>query len=293
MSEELKNIFINNSTQLWTLLAVIVGGLCSFFSTFLIESYKLKYELRQKHLNQILVPYCTTIENNLRLLNRISNNYNSRYSNDINYKECIDDLENLKNLFEYLSAEKRIYLSKSMIYKLNNYKTLVDLFYIQFESDYKDVFSNYEMSLLRSLDLEKFKILRCNKISIFSKNEYKIKFFILNNFNFDLFDNVTAIHFINDIYDSHILFDIDIENEKDYWKAINSGISDIQDLYDEDHENLELACNILDHLSTLSKNCSLYFENTRSAKQLTLIKNQLNLILKELIKKIDKLSKSI
>ena len=69
--EELKKFIIDNSAQIWTLISVVVGGIVTYISTSASEHRKNKRQAQKENLEQVLIPYCTCLEQTIARINQI------------------------------------------------------------------------------------------------------------------------------------------------------------------------------------------------------------------------------
>ena len=69
--EELKEFIIDTSTQIWTLVSVVVGGIVTYISTSASEHRKSKKQAQKENLEQVLIPYCTCLEQTIARINQI------------------------------------------------------------------------------------------------------------------------------------------------------------------------------------------------------------------------------
>lgn len=49
---EVKNFFINSSSQIWTLISVIIGGLVTYLATSAAEKRKYKRQVQKETMEQ-------------------------------------------------------------------------------------------------------------------------------------------------------------------------------------------------------------------------------------------------
>lgn len=67
--EVFKKLIIENLSQVWTLISVIIGGAVTYITTSALESKKIKQQLQKENLENVLIPYCTCLENTIEILN--------------------------------------------------------------------------------------------------------------------------------------------------------------------------------------------------------------------------------
>lgn len=96
----------------------------TYISTSATEKRKNKRQAQKENLEQVLVPYCTCLEKTVLKLNTIYQDPVKLYGQNA-FAEWI---VNLKKPLEYLESAKRMYLSKTMRQKLQDYKNAIENF---------------------------------------------------------------------------------------------------------------------------------------------------------------------
>ena len=61
----------DNSSPIWTLLSVIVGGIVTYISTTISETRKNKRQEQKEKVEEVLIPYCTSLEETVAKANNI------------------------------------------------------------------------------------------------------------------------------------------------------------------------------------------------------------------------------
>lgn len=129
--EEFRKYIIDNSAQIWTLVSVIVGGIVTYFSTSASEKRKNKRQAQKENLEQVLIPYCTCLEQTIAQINKIYQEPTELYAEQ-SFEKWINTLN---EPLMYLEAAKRVFLSQPMRQKLKNYKTTIDTFSTTIEQE--------------------------------------------------------------------------------------------------------------------------------------------------------------
>lgn len=289
--DEIKGFFIDNSSQLWTLFSVIIGGLITYVSTSATEKRKNKRQAQKEKLEEILVPYCTCLEETALTINTVYAIPHNLYSQSA----FLEWLNKIKKPISYLEAAKRLYLSKNTRGKLQSYKTAIEVFEQILENESTNCLIKYKHYI--SAKLEAFPNVPRSMLITFSMNkatESKTKISILNKQDFSLLWDFTCIDFVeNDEPENygHIPIKIseDIRNTRE---AINYGVMDISDVENSD---IELSCILLDFIDENIKKEEIkvlneIIDETRSAENLIKIVELLNSMTEDLIKEIDKIT---
>jgi hypothetical protein len=104
--------------KLITILAVCIGGVITFFTTIYINKITTKRNSLTKARDDVYVPLCIVIESLISSLS-ISNSIPILYEkSDVQQKIC--------KVFEYLSADKRIFLEKSIRNQLESLRDILN-----------------------------------------------------------------------------------------------------------------------------------------------------------------------
>lgn len=288
---ELKKFIIDNSTQIWTLVSVVVGGIVTYISTSASERRKNKRQAQKENLEQVLIPYCTCLEQTIAQINKIYQEPTALYAEQ-NFEEWINTLN---EPLVYLEAAKRVFLSQAMRQKLQNYKTTIDTFLIAIEQESTNCLIKYKGYL--SSKLQKFPNVPTPMLITFSMDKgtnTKVKIAIINKSNLSLINNFSAIDFVrNDDPENYQYTSVRLNEEiRNTWGAISYGIMDISDI---DDPEVELACILLDYIeeniSDEQEELNRIIDETQGADILRSIIDELNDMLNELVKSIDKITK--
>lgn len=288
--EELKKFIVDNSTQIWTLISVIIGGVVTYISTSATERRKNRRQAQKENLEQVLIPYCTCLEQTLVGINEIYQEPPTLFS-EVNFEKWINTLnEPLK----YLEAAKRVYLSKLMRKKLQGYKTSISNFSSVLEQECTNCLIHYKHYV--SSKLEHFPNVPQPMLITFSMNkdtDTKTKIAIINKSNLSLINNFSMIDFVrNDDPENYRHTSVSLNKEiRETWGAISYGVMDISDV---DDPEAQLSCILLDYIEekiTDEKDVlNKLIDETQSANLLLAIIDLLNDMLKELVKTIDKIT---
>ena len=287
--EELKNFIVDNSTQIWTLLSVVIGGLVTYISTSATEKRKNKHQSQKENLENILVPYCTCLEQTTIAISEIYQTPTKFY----NKEEFSKWIEDLKKPLEYLEAAKRLYLSKSVRQNLQQYKAITTNFENTLLNECTSSLIKYKSYIAKKL--EPFPNLPQSMLITFSMNEAtesKVKTSILTKQKITLLRNFTCIDFIqNDDPDNYRNTAISInDNIRNSWGAISYGVMDISDVSPEE----ELACILLDYIEENITNeeetLTAIIDETQCAEALIIMREKLDEMIKELFKIMDKIT---
>lgn len=285
---------IEGVDKLWTLISVAFGGLVTYISTSAAERRKNKHlELIEK-MTQILIPYCTCLEETIAAVKAvyISDDF---YRNANSYDKWICELkEPLKNL----NAAKRVFLSKKSRVVLQQYKDCLDNFEIVMKNEscncllkYKNYikkslinFPIYSRSISIEISMSDISILKL-KIAIIRRNLLSDSLSLINDF--------TAVNFIhNDDPDNYRTTTVCLNEEaRTTWGMINFGAINISDL---DNPNVELACSLLDYIAETTSDeknvLTNIIDETTGAILLGELVEMLESTRKQLSKEIDKIA---
>lgn len=286
---QISDFFINNSTQVWTLISVAFGGVVTYLSTSAAEKRKDKKSLQRDKMAQILIPYCTCLEETIENLGSIY------ICDDFYGQNDIDKwFEKLKKPVEYLSASKRVYLCKKSRILLEKYKESLYNFEIAINKECETcliAYKNYIADVLSS-----FPNVRTSMLILFGMRDVvsiKVKLAIIRKSNLSLIYDFSSIDFVhNDDPDNYQTTTVSLNEEaKSAWGAINCSVMDIGDIEDPE---IELACILLDFFSenVLSEKHELerIINRTTGSLLLNQINDDLVNIKKILIKQIDKIA---
>ncbi len=288
--EELKKFIIDNSAQIWTLISVVVGGIVTYISTSASEHRKNKRQAQKENLEQVLIPYCTCLEQTIARINQIYQEPAELFA-EHNFEKWISLLG---EPLVYLEAAKRIFLTQSMREKLKNYKVTIDIFSTTIEQECTNCLIKYKGYI--SSKLEQFPNVSTPMLITFSMDKgtnTKVKLAIINKSNLSLINNFSGVDFvINDDAENYRHTSVTLNEEiRNTWGAINYGVMDISDIEDPE---VELACILLDYIeeniSDEREALSRIIDETQGADMLRGIIDELNEMLNELIKTIDKIT---
>lgn len=288
--DELKKFFTDNSAQIWTLISVVFGGFVTYISTFAGEKRKNKCLAQSEKMTQILIPYCTCLEETIATANAI-------YSSDDFYKDgnSYDKwICELKKPLEYLNVAKRVFLSEKSRTSLQQYKACLDDFEIVMEKECCSCLIKYKNYIEKAII--NFPNIFGSMFVLFSMGDtstLKLKLAILKKAPLSLVNDFTAIDFIhNDDPDNYHKTSVYLSEEaRTTWGAIDYGAIDISDV---DNSNVELACILLDYIAettTDEKDVLMsIIDETTGAKLLRELVVMLNSSRNILIKEIDSIS---
>lgn len=285
-----KKFIIDNSAQIWTLVSVVVGGIVTYISTSASEHRKNKRQAQREKLEQILIPYCTCLEQTMVRIDEIYQEPSKLFA-EHNFKEWINSL---REPLVYLDAAKRVFLSQSMREKLKNYKVSVDTFSTVLEQECDNCLSKYKDNI--SFNLERFPNVPTPMSAIPFMDEStntKVKIAIINKDNLSLINNLADVCFVtNDDPEKFQCTSVALDKEiRNTWNEIHYGGMDISDIKEPD---VELACILLDYIeeniSYEQELLSTIIDETQSANILRGIIDELNKMQNELINIIDKIT---
>lgn len=277
----------NNSTQFWTLVSVMLGGMVTYVSTSMTEKRKNKWQFQREKMEEILLPYCTCIEQTIAVVKKMHNR--ADIHSEADFQQWRYDLSLPTN---YLSASKRVYLrtfSRKLLQKFNdqlsNFGQVLEketaLCLNQYKSYISKCIGDFDESsieIMYSMEkdaLTKLKIAIINKSDISLINQFKSYNFIYN----DDPDN-----------DNEISIDID-DDYRNTWSKISYGHISYEDILDD---NEKTACELLEYIDENVLNekeiLSQIIEKTNSSHLLKNIADTLEEIQRKLLKEIDKIA---
>lgn len=288
--EEFKKFIIDNSAQIWTLVSVAVGGIVTYISTSASEHCQNKRQAQKENLEQILIPYCTCLEQTIARINEIYQKPDELSAED-NFEKWVSLLH---EPFVYLEAAKRVFLSQSMREKLQNYKASVDTFSTAIEQECTNCLIKYREYL--SSKLVHFPNVPMPMLIMFSMDKVtntKVKIAIINKSNLSLIDNLADVDFVeDDDPENYQCISVTLNEEiRQTWSTINYGAMSISDV---EEPEVMLACilldfideNIFDEREVLGR----IIDETKSASILRGVIDELNEMQNELVKIIDKIT---
>lgn len=200
--------FSKNSTQIWTIISVIIGGLITYFSTLHIESKKMKMNKRSESATNVVIPCVLCLRDTRNKLISLRNKLN--HSNDIDLSE---ELHFLKEPLEFLNDERNYFipnlLRQNLIVYKSNLKSLSNT--LNNECDrYIDKYSAYLSN--------KLKIYLSNNIdctshpSFFNSVHKQVKLMLIKNKFISLKDSLKRITFIRKKFDPVLKFPYRVVN---------------------------------------------------------------------------------
>lgn len=261
--------------------AVIIGGLISFLATTKIEEKKYKRQQQRENLDNILIPFCTSVENTIK-------NFEKVEEKQIYLKNNLDEW---KFLLEYLIASKRVFLTKELKKLLSEYEELLKRFERNLEKEYEDFLKKYEIYIKNKL-MEYHSCLSVY-ISLNKKSEFMIKTLILyKQFNLTLIDYIDKVEFIyNDDPEKYKGFKCLLNDDnRDFYGAVSCNVLAIEDANDDEQKE---ACYLLEYMYGIKDkkdNMMEIIENYSSYDLLYKIKEMLVNIKKVLLKEIDRIT---
>lgn len=294
MEDFLKAFFIDNTTQIWTIISVLVGGLATYITTTAGEKKKSVLEFQRRKLETVLVPYCTCLEETLEKIQLSDNEKDITDSSD--FFETYE--ASLKKPSEYLKAAKRVYLSSKQRAELDMYANLVDQLIESLASDSHkcmDAYKNHLTHILKKFPGES----ASDAVSIYfmPKTSDYVKYALITQKEFSLKRKIQNISFYYDT-DGPAPFSGDFSLKKDIRSFLSNidwdiyGIDDIippedkadRVLYHRAYEMLEyLDQNTTDETAFLNHTVI----NAKSPKLFLSIVDILNLMIADLTKNID------
>lgn len=278
-SHKLYQFIQDNSTQIWTLFSVMLGGMVTYISTSMAEKRKNKRHFQREKMDQVLIPYCTCIENTIEIIKKI---YDSK---SICKKEEFKNwLESINKPSEYLSANKRVFLKSSSRKLLQNYKNQINDFQVTLDKEVTSCliqYKSYISGCLRGFNSESMDI----KILLNENSSTKLKKAIINKSEISLINQVESYNFIhNDDPDNYTEIKIDIDDEcREWWGRISCGDISYEDISDLE---VRIACELLEYID----------DNVEDEKEvISKIVNKMHSghILKNLIETLEKIQKNI
>lgn len=288
--EELKGFIIDNSTQIWTLVSVVVGGIVTYISTSASEHRKSKKQAQKENLEQILIPYCTCLEQTIARINQIYQEP-AELLTESNFENWISSL---REPLVYLKAAKRVFLSSSMREKLKNYSVSVDTFLATIEQESTDSlikYREYISSILKHFPNVPPAMLITLCMKEVATTKFKIS--IMNKSDLSLINNLTCVDFVRDDDPENYQYtSVSLNDEiRNTWSAINYGVIDISDI---EEPEVELACILLDYIAENipddREELRGIIDETQGASMLREVINELNEMQNELVRTIDKIT---
>lgn len=246
--------------------------------------------MQREKLEQILIPYCTCLEETIEKIHIIYLNDKRLYK-----KEYFQQWwNNLNKPLEYLYASKRIYLSEKCRELLKEYKIMLNHFERKLENEYELCLIKYKNYLISRLDeFENVGFSMWIQCSMDKITEYKVKIAIVNKKKISLLYNIREVGFVhNDDFENHKETSIKL-NDKfiNTFGSIKYGVSDWDDIEDAEEE---LACILLEFIENefIDEEDILIniFDNTSSGDLLRDITEKIEFMREKLISEIDKIT---
>ncbi len=268
--------------KILNIVAVIIGGIISFVATTRIEEKKYKRQQQKENLNNILIPFCTSVEDTVEKFEK----------NEERQIYLKNSLEEWKLPLEYLIASKRVFLTKQLKKLLAEYEDLLKKFEDNLEKEYKDFLTKYKEYIVN-------KVIDYNSssmnvfIGLDGKTEFMIKTLVLyKNYKFSFKDNIDEIEFVyNDDPENYRNFIFNLSNSnREFYGAVSCGVSDINDAEDDIEKETYY---LLDYLYGIKDEKEVVMEiikNYSSDKLLNEIKEVLAKIMKISLKEIDNIA---
>jgi hypothetical protein len=262
------------------IFAALIGGIISFVVTTSIEKRKYKRQQQKENLNNILIPFCTSIEDTIK-------NFEKNEEKQIYLK---NNLEEWKVPLEYLIASKRVFLTKQLKKLLAEYEDLLKKFEGNLEKEYKDFLIRYR----KYMEDELMKYDSCFNIytSLNKRSELIIKTLIIYKKYFSIKDNIEKIEFVyNDDPEKYKSNRFNFTDKNmEFYGAVNYSILDINDAIDDEQKETYY---LLDYLYGIKNEKEIVMEiikNYSSDKLLNEIKKLLISIRRVSLKEIDRIT---
>lgn len=276
--------------QIVTLLAVVVGGIITYITTSASEKRKEKRELKRNKLDEVLIPYCTCIE---QLIPEIKKIYDFPVS--IGADDFVFWLDRLNGPLEYLNAGKRVYLSKKLREELEQYKVRLDEFNRTLDDDYHTFqweYNRYMVKIAGSFQSAPLSM----EIDITYKKitEPRIKRMILSQRDISLKDDITEVSYvINDEPDYRKTSDLSIADElRTTLGAIQYGLDSEDDITDPMEK---LSLDFIEHVDENTKDENKVINGILNKMQsndaLAGLSEYLDVMRRDLISEIDSITK--
>lgn len=289
--EVFRKLIVDNSTQIWTLVSVVAGGIVTYVSTSASESRKNKRQDQKENLEKVLIPFCTCLEQTVEQISKIYHEPAELYTEQ-NFEEWLKVFD---APLVYLKAAKRVYLSHSIRKKLENYKAAIESFPTLIETEcanYVITYNNYLSSKLQAFP----EVPTPMHITFSMKDgvETKIKVALIKKIKLSLLGSLSTVDFIeNDDFENYQETAIQLNDEaRNLWVIIDHGEMDFTDINDPD---VELSCSLLKYIDENTtdeqKILNQIVNATHSSTALKNIIDTLNDMLNELVMNIDKITK--
>lgn len=266
------------------------GCLVTYISTSAAEERKNKRLAQSEKMTQILIPYCTCLEETIATAKAI-------YISDDFYKDVNSYdkwIYGLKKPLEYLKAAKRVFLSEKSRGVLQKYKACLDNFEIIMEKEFSNCllkYKNYiEKALIRFPGIPSSMFVQ---LSMSDTSTLKLKLAIIKRAPLSLVNDFTVVNFIhNDDSDNYRTTEVYLNEEsRTTWGTIDYRAIDISDI---DNPNVELACILLDYIAKTTSDEKDVLANiiveTTGAVLLRELVEMLENTRNTLIKEIDKIA---
>ena len=294
--EKFINFFKENFAQFWTLASVIVGGIITYISTAAAERRKDKRQAQKDKLGQVLIPYCTCLEQTVAKANQMQQMglypWDEKTITDQEFEECLSALNTPST---YLEAAKRVFLSQAARQKLKSYQTMIKDFADTLKDECEKIRVEYKKYVSSKLKQFPFASSFENISLEFEENaDIKIKKAIIKKEGISLIDDFSSIVFLEkDVFERPYSLVVNLDDEiKENWRKIDLELMDISDIADSDEK---LAYDLLDYLykntSDEQEVLSSIIGKTKSSDIFNGIIEKLNQMIKELNKEIDKIIK--
>lgn len=278
--ETIKQFFIDNSSQIWTLISVVVGGFVTYISTYGIEQRKNKFQSQREKVDKVLIPFCTHIEETIKAIDPFG-----EFDNSIFYNRA---------LLSYLSAEKRVFLPKSLRVDLQKYSDTQSNLFDILDQECKDCCLEYNRYIEAKIINSSFSNgAMYIEIVLDHLSRNKIATAILGKEELSLREDIKKIRFvINDDPECYKALDFSFDSELiNLHGAIQNGVIEESDV-DDAEARFRVALFDFIHEVTFDEKEKLtsFINETQSSQALMELYALLKKMHKSVIKIIDKVT---
>lgn len=183
--------FSKNSTQIWTIISVIIGGLITYFSTLHIESKKMKMNKRSESATNVVIPCVLCLRDTRNKLISLRNKIN--LSNDI---YLLKEIQLLNEPLDFLNDERNYFLPKYLREQLKSYGEKFKDFYYTLNKECDEYIDKYSNYLSNKLNGYMYDNNNCIAYSSFSNSvRNKVRLMLVRNKFFSLKDTLNGVNF--------------------------------------------------------------------------------------------------
>ena len=228
------NLFFSNySTQIWTIISVIIGGLITYYSTLHLEYKKIKIKQKSDNTTNVVIPCVLCLRDTIIKLDSLRKKLN--YSDDIDLHK---ELQFLKEPLNFLNDERNYFIPNHLRYDLKLYKKKLKLFSDTLNKECNDYITRYSNYISTKLNGYLFDDSKCIANPCFSSSvDNKVKLMLVKSRFLSLKNTLEQVIFLVEeadinliLFQEHINLDKSTRDEIENIRyAFKNGIDILED----------------------------------------------------------------